>query len=68
MAYICYIHRLKGGAPYFEVLPETSHRGVMDHAARMLEQHADAARAEVWEGERLVFSLPRRADSGPPPN
>jgi hypothetical protein len=33
----------------------------MDHAARMMEQRADAVRAEVWDGDRLVFSLPRES-------
>ncbi|WP_299542560.1 hypothetical protein [Phenylobacterium sp.] len=31
----------------------------MDHAAQMLSQHAGAVRAEVWDGDRLVFTLPR---------
>jgi hypothetical protein len=61
VAYICFIHRATGTAPHFEVLPETSHRGAMDHAARMMEQRADAVRADVWEGDRLVFSLPRES-------
>ncbi|MDB5427940.1 MAG: hypothetical protein JWR43_1915 [Phenylobacterium sp.] len=59
MVYLCYIHREGGGAPHFEVLPETSRRGAMDHAAQMLSQHAGAVRAEVWDGDRLVFTLPR---------
>jgi hypothetical protein len=58
MAYFCYIHRKAGGAPYFEVLSETSQIGAMDRAALMLLQHADAVRAEVWDNDRLVFSLP----------
>jgi hypothetical protein len=59
LVYFCYIHRQAGGAPRFEVLPDTSQRGAMDYAARMMAQRADAVRAEVWEGDRLVFSLPR---------
>jgi hypothetical protein len=59
MSYFCYIHRLTGGVPYFEVLPETSQVGAIDRAAHLLAERADAVRAEVWEGERLVFTLPR---------
>ena len=66
LVYLCYIHRQAGGAPHFEVLPETSQSGAMTHAARMMAQRADAIRAEVWEGDRLVFSLPRSAAPDPP--
>jgi hypothetical protein len=59
MAYFCYIHRQSGGVPHFEVLPETSPGHAIDTAARLLVQRADAVRAEVWEDERLVFTLPR---------
>ncbi len=65
MVYFCYIHRKTGGAPHFEVLPETSQSGAMDHAAQMLSQHAGAVRAEVWDDERLVFSLPHATGAGP---
>ncbi|WP_372786792.1 hypothetical protein [Phenylobacterium sp.] len=73
MVYFCYIHRESGGAPYFEVLAETSQSGAMARAQQMLSQHDGAVRAEVWEGERLVFSLPRAlaggaAESRPPPD
>jgi hypothetical protein len=64
MVYFCYIHRKTGGAPHFEVLPETSPSGAMDHAAQMLSQHANAVRAEVWDDEHLVFSLPYGAVAG----
>jgi hypothetical protein len=59
MPYFCYIHRAAGGVPHFEVLPETSRGGAIDKAAHLLAQRADGVRAEIWEGERLVFSLPR---------
>jgi hypothetical protein len=65
MVYFCYIHRRTGGAPHFEVLPETSQSGARDHAALMLSQHSDAVRAEVWDGERLVFSLPHATAADP---
>jgi len=61
LVYFCYIHRASGQAPHFEVLPETSHVGAMEHAAQMMAQRADAIRAEIWDGDRLVFSLPRAA-------
>lgn len=66
LVYFCYIHRASGSAPHFEVLPETSHVGAMEHAAQMMAQRSDAIRAEIWDGDRLVFSLPRSATpSGP---
>lgn|GEM_PF-1689040 len=61
LVYFCYIHRASGSAPHFEVLPETSHVGAMEHAAQMMAQRSDAIRAEIWDGDRLVFSLPRSA-------
>ena len=59
MTYFCYIHREAGGVPQFEVLPDMSHVGAIDRATQLLRQRADGVRAEVWEGERLLFSLPR---------
>lgn len=59
MAYFCYIHRRTGGVPHFEVLPESTESRAVDIAAQLLAQRADAVRAEVWEDERLVFTLPR---------
>ncbi|HEX4712920.1 hypothetical protein [Phenylobacterium sp.] len=66
MVYFCYIHREAGGPPYFEVLAETSPGGAVDRAAQMLSQHAGAVRAEVWDGDELVFILPRAAAQGSP--
>jgi hypothetical protein len=66
MPYFCYIHRKTGGVPHFEVLPETSHRDAIDRATDLLAQRVDGVRAEIWEGERLLFTLPRTpAASGP---
>ena len=59
MTYFCYIHRQSGGVPHFEVLPETSQGGAIVIATDLLIQRADGVRAEIWEGERLLFSLPR---------
>lgn len=68
MPYFCYIHRQAGGVPHFEVLPETSRGQAIDLASRLLAQRADGVRAELWEGERLIFSLPREPSSQPSPN
>ena len=68
LVYFCYIHRASGAAPHFEVLPETSHVGAMEHAAQMMAQRADAIRAEIWDGDRLIFSLPRSAAPPRPPS
>jgi hypothetical protein len=61
MPYFCYVHRQAGGVPHFEVLPENSQVGALNRAARLLADRADAVRAEVWEGERLIFTLARDA-------
>ncbi|HZZ30840.1 MAG TPA: hypothetical protein VFE10_02515 [Phenylobacterium sp.] len=67
MTYFCYIHRRTGGVPHFEVLPATSQDHAIDTAARLLAQRADGVRAEIWEDERLVFTLPRGIDGPAPP-
>jgi len=61
MPYFCYIHRSAGGVPHFEVLPETSQGDARERAALLLAQRADGVRAEVWEGEQLIFTVPREA-------
>ena len=65
MSYFCYIHRKTGGVPHFEVLPEGSPSGAIDQAARLLAERIDAVRAEVWDGEQLIFTLPREAAAQP---
>lgn len=63
MSYFCYIHRTAGGVPHLEVLPETSQSDAIDRAAHLLADRADAIRAEIWQDERLIFTLPRAAVS-----
>lgn len=53
--------------PHLEVLPETSQGPAIDMAARLMAQRADAIRAEIWEDERLILSLPRELGAGPLP-
>lgn len=65
MTYFCYIHRLAGGVPHLEVLPATSRGPAIDTAARLMAQRSDAVRAEIWEDERLIFSLPRESAGRP---
>jgi hypothetical protein len=59
MPLFCYIHRKGDRVPHFEVLPELTERGAQDRAAQLLAQRADGVRAEVWDGDTLVFTLPR---------
>jgi hypothetical protein len=59
MTYFCYIHREAGGVPHFEVLPDMPRGRAIDRASQLLAQRADGVRAEIWEGERLLFTLPR---------
>ena len=68
MAYFCYIHRKAGGVPHFEVLPETTQGNAVDAAQRLLAQREDAVRAEIWEGERLLLTLPRTSPMQPSAN
>ena len=59
MPFLCYIHRRNRGVPHFEVLPETSKLEAMDRAASLLAQRVDGVRAEIWDGDTLVVTLPR---------
>jgi hypothetical protein len=61
MTYLCYIHRRSGVAPYFEVLPDMPRLSAIERAGRLLAERPDGERAELWDGERLVFTLPRLA-------
>lgn len=58
MPYLCYIHRRTGAAPYFEVLPDMPRLNAIRRAGALLAERPDGERAELWEGERLVFTLP----------
>jgi hypothetical protein len=58
MVYFCYIHRKTGGVPHFEVLGETSRAGAITHATDLLAQRPDAVKAELWEDESLVLTVP----------
>ena len=57
MPFLCYIHRTGQAVPYFEVLAEQTEGGAKAHAARLLAERADALRAEIWDGERLLCTL-----------
>jgi hypothetical protein len=61
MPFICYIHRKGGGVPHFEVLPEMTAVGAQVHAVALLAQRIDATRAEVWDGDTLLFTVPPAA-------
>jgi hypothetical protein len=65
MPFFCYIHRRGSDVPHLEVLPETTERGAAHRAAGLLEQRADAVRAEVWDGDSLLFTLGRERPDGP---
>jgi hypothetical protein len=59
MPYFCYIHRSSGGVPHFEVLPQASRDEALKRAAELLADRPDGERAEVWEGETLIQTLPK---------
>jgi hypothetical protein len=63
LPFFCYIHRQGDRVPHFEVLPELTRRGAQARAAQMLEQRVDGVRAEVWDGDSLVFTVTRSAAS-----
>ncbi|HVI34300.1 hypothetical protein [Phenylobacterium sp.] len=59
MPYLCYVHRSSGGVPHFEVLPELTRDEAIQRAGELLAQRPDGLRAELWEEDLLVFTLPR---------
>jgi hypothetical protein len=59
MPYLCFIHRRSQAAPYFEVLPDMSRLSAIERAGALLADRPDGERAELWEDERLVLTLPR---------
>lgn len=59
MPYLCYVHRSSGGVPHFEVLPELTRDEAIQRAGELLAQRPDGQRAELWEDDLLVFTLPR---------
>jgi len=61
MPYLCYVHRSSGGVPHFEVLPDLTRAEAIQRAGELLAQRPDAQRAELWEEDLLVFTLPRAA-------
>lgn len=57
MPLFCYVHRLGGGVPYFEVLPEMPYEQATRRAGQLLAERADGERAELWRDEELVVTL-----------
>ncbi|MDB5474989.1 MAG: hypothetical protein JWP49_500 [Phenylobacterium sp.] len=66
MPYFCFVHRRSQAAPYFEVLPDMSRLSAIERAGALLAERPDGERAELWDGERLVFTLPRAATIAAP--
>ena len=59
MPYLCYVHRSTGGVPHFEVLPDPLTREeAVARAGLLLAQRPDGQRAELWEDDVLVFTVP----------
>jgi hypothetical protein len=56
--YLCYVHRVSGGVPHFEVLPDVSQAEAMAIATAILGQRAESLRAELWRDDALVCSIP----------
>lgn len=59
MPYLCYVHRSSGGVPHFEVLPDLTRDEAIQRAGELLAQRPDGQRAELWDDDLLVFTLPR---------
>ncbi|WP_395673954.1 hypothetical protein [Phenylobacterium sp.] len=55
--YLCYVHRISGGVPHFEVLPDVDHAEAMTMAAAILTQRRDGLRAELWQDDVLVGAV-----------
>ncbi|WP_374471298.1 hypothetical protein [Phenylobacterium sp.] len=60
MLYLCYVHRTSGGVPHFEVLPDMSASQAAERAAAILAQRPDGVRAELWQEDVLLLTLPAR--------
>jgi hypothetical protein len=58
MPFLCYIHRRTGGVPHFEVLPDGSPAAAAARAATILAQRPDSDRAELWQDDLLLLTLP----------
>lgn len=65
MPFLVFIHRRGKAVPHFEVLGELTERDAQVRAARLLAQRADGVRAEVWDGDKLVLTVPRAAAPEP---
>lgn len=61
MTYLCFVHRQIGTA-YFEVLGDMPRLNAIERAGALLAERPDGQRAELWDGERLVFTLPRTGE------
>ncbi len=59
MTYLCYIYRRTRASPYFEVLPDMPRLNAIERAGALLAERPDGDRAELWDGDKLVFTLPR---------
>ena len=59
MPLFCYVHRRGESAPYFEVLPELDPDQAQRRAMALMGERPDAIRAELWDGEKLVWTLER---------
>lgn len=58
MPYMCYVHRTSGGVPHFEVLPDVSRDEAIRRALDLLSQRPDGQRAELWDEDTLIFTVP----------
>lgn len=66
MPFFCYIHRGSGGVPHFEVLPDMPRDVAIERATDLLADRPDCDRAELWDGDQLIHTVPagRRAAPG----
>jgi hypothetical protein len=55
---MCYVHRTSGGVPHFEVLPDVSRDEAIRRALDLLSQRPDGQRAELWDEDALIFTVP----------
>jgi hypothetical protein len=63
MPLFCYIHRIGGAVPYFEVFAELTGEAAVTRAAELLHERPDGLMAELWDDERLVHTIERQTSS-----
>ena len=66
MAYFCYVYSRGSDTPYMEAVPGRDQVEAETLCLRILCDHRDATRAELFENDRPVAVMRREAPPEPP--